>query len=78
VKVAVITVSDSVSRGKGADRSGPAVAERCSALGWEVASSHVVPDDRIAIEKLLMVQAESRFRFDQSDRHHRRHRHRPS
>ena len=59
VRVAVVTVSDSVSQGKGADRSGPAVAERCKALGWEVVSSQVVPDDRIAIEKLLTVQADS-------------------
>jgi molybdopterin adenylyltransferase len=59
MKVAVITVSDSVSQGKGADRSGPAVSERCKALGWEVASAQVVPDDRAAIEKLLSTQADS-------------------
>ena len=59
MKVAIITVSDSVSQGKGGDRSGPAVAERCKALGWVVASAHVVPDDRIAIEKLLVAQADS-------------------
>ena len=59
MKVAVITISDSVSQAKGADRSGPAVADRCKELGWEVASSHVVPDDRVTIEKLLMVQADS-------------------
>jgi molybdenum cofactor synthesis domain-containing protein len=59
MRVAVVTVSDSVSQGKGADRSGPAVAERCKALGWDVVSSQVVPDDRIAIEKLLAVQADS-------------------
>lgn len=59
MRVAIITVSDSVSQGKIADGSGPAVAERCKALGWEVASSHVVADDRIAIEKLLTVQADS-------------------
>jgi molybdenum cofactor synthesis domain-containing protein len=59
MRVAVITVSDSVSQGRSADRSGPAVAERCQALGWEVASSQVVPDDRITIEKLLAAQADS-------------------
>jgi molybdopterin adenylyltransferase len=57
--VTVITVSDSVSQGKSEDRSGPAVAERCKALGWEVVSSRVVADDRIAIEKLLTAQADS-------------------
>jgi molybdenum cofactor synthesis domain-containing protein len=59
MRVAVITVSDSVSQGKGADRSGPAVAERCRALGWEVVYSEAVPDDRLAIEKLLTLHADS-------------------
>lgn len=59
LKVAVVTVSDSVSQGKGADRSGPAVSERCQALGWEVASAQIVADDRAAIEKLLAAQADS-------------------
>jgi molybdopterin adenylyltransferase len=59
MRVAVITVSDSVSQGKNADRSGPAVSERCKALGWEVVSSQVLPDDRVAIEKLLAAQADS-------------------
>jgi molybdopterin adenylyltransferase len=59
VKVTVVTVSDSVSQGKGEDRSGPAVSERCKALGWDVVSAHVLPDDRAAIEKLLSAQADS-------------------
>src|SRR3990170_8242916 len=59
MRVAVITVSDSVSQGKGADCSGPAVADRCKALGWDVVSTHVLPDDRAAIEKLLSAQADS-------------------
>ena len=33
MRVAVLTVSDSVSRGERQDRSGPGVAERCRALG---------------------------------------------
>jgi molybdopterin adenylyltransferase len=59
MKVAVITISDSVSQGKGADRSGPTVADRCKALGWEVVSTEVLPDDRSAIEKLLSAHADS-------------------
>ena len=59
LRVAVVTVSDSVSQGKSADRSGPAVSERCKALGWEVVSSQVLPDDRIALEKLLASLADS-------------------
>jgi molybdenum cofactor synthesis domain-containing protein len=59
MRVAVITISDSVSQGKSEDRSGPAVAGRCKDLGWEVVSAHVVADDRIGIEKLLTAQADS-------------------
>jgi molybdopterin adenylyltransferase len=59
MRVAVITVSDSVSQGKSADRSGPAVSERCKELGWEVASTQVLPDDCAAIEKLLASLADS-------------------
>jgi molybdopterin adenylyltransferase len=59
MKVTVITVSDSVSQGKGADRSGPAVSERCQALGWEIVSTQVVPDDRAAIENVLKELADS-------------------
>lgn len=59
LKVTVVTVSDSVSQGKGEDRSGPAVSGRCQELGWEVVSTQVVPDDRITIEKLLAMHADS-------------------
>ncbi len=59
MRVAIITISDSVSQGKSADRSGPAVAQRCQALGWEIGSTRVLPDERVAIEKLLMSLADS-------------------
>jgi molybdopterin adenylyltransferase len=59
MRVAVITVSDSVSQGKSADRSGPAVSDRCKALGWEIVSTQVLPDDRLAIEKSLASLADS-------------------
>lgn len=59
MRVAVLTVSDSVSRGEREDRSGPGVAERCRALGWQVISSEAVSDDRAALEKLLAALAES-------------------
>jgi molybdopterin adenylyltransferase len=59
MRVTVITISDSVSQGKGADRSGPAVTERCKALGWEIVSTQIVADDRAAIEKLLATLADS-------------------
>lgn len=59
MRVAVLTVSDSVSRGEREDRSGPGVAERCRALGWQVISSEAVSDDRAALEKRLAALADS-------------------
>jgi len=41
---AVLTISDSVSLGTRADRSGPAVRERLEQLGWSVAVMEVIPD----------------------------------
>ena len=43
-KAAVLTISDSVSAGTRADRSGPAVRERLEQLGWSVAVMEVIPD----------------------------------
>jgi len=57
MRVAVLTLSDSVSRGERQDRSGPAVVERCRALGWQVVSCEVVSDDREALEKRLVALA---------------------
>jgi molybdopterin adenylyltransferase len=59
MRVAVVTVSDSVSRGERRDRSGPGVAERCRALGWQVISCEAVSDDREALEKRLAALADS-------------------
>jgi len=42
---AVLTISDSVSMGTRADRSGPAVRERLEQLGWKVAVVEVLPDE---------------------------------
>jgi molybdopterin adenylyltransferase len=53
MRVAVLTISDSVSSGKHEDRSGPAVATRCKELGWRIVASTVLRDDRSAIETLL-------------------------
>ncbi len=44
MKAAVITVSDRASRGEADDLSGPAVAARLAALGFEVTTIDVVPD----------------------------------
>jgi molybdopterin adenylyltransferase len=59
MRVVVLTVSDSVSRGERQDRSGPEVAERCRALGWEVISCEAVSDDRDGLEKRLTAIADS-------------------
>jgi molybdenum cofactor synthesis domain-containing protein len=44
IKAAVLTISDSVSAGARADRSGPAVRERLEQLGWKVGVMEVIPD----------------------------------
>jgi molybdopterin adenylyltransferase len=59
MRVAVVTISDSVSNGKSEDRSGPAVVTRCKELGWQVVSSHLLPDDRAAIATLLKKTADA-------------------
>lgn len=50
---AVITVSDSSSRGEREDLSGPAVAEALQKHALQVVSRGVVPDDQAIIEKTL-------------------------
>ena len=51
---AVVTVSDSSSRGEREDRSGPAVAEVLERLHFSVTVREVVPDDLIQIQNLLV------------------------
>src|SRR5580700_11309395 len=60
MRVAVVTISDSVSAGKSEDRSGPAVISRCKELGWQVVSSAVLADDRAAIESFLKKTADAK------------------
>jgi len=59
---AVVTVSDSTSRGEREDRSGPAVVQLLQKLHFEVVAREVVPDDLIKIQNLLIRLArEVRF-----------------
>jgi molybdopterin adenylyltransferase len=58
MRVAVVTVSDSVARGERQDGSGPALSERCRALGWQVLSYEALSDDREALEKCLASLAD--------------------
>ena len=59
VRVALVTVSDSAAQGASPDGSGPALAERCRELGWQVVSTDVIPDDRTQLETRLSVLADS-------------------
>ena len=51
---AVVTVSDSCSRGERVDKSGPAVADGLEKLRFSVVAREVAPDDQIKIQNLLI------------------------
>jgi len=53
-KAAVVTVSDSCSRGEREDGSGPAIARLLQELGFEVVARETVSDDFIQIQNLLI------------------------
>ncbi len=59
MRVAILTVSDSVARGEREDLSGPALAERCRQLGWEVTSALRCSDDPAAVRSQLRTAADS-------------------
>jgi molybdopterin adenylyltransferase len=59
MRVAVITVSDSVSRGVRQDRSGPVIAERCKSLGWQIVCCETLPDDEKPLEQRLAALLQS-------------------
>jgi molybdopterin adenylyltransferase len=63
VRAAVLTISTTLARGEGEDRSGPRLVELCRAAGLEV-EHEVVSDDREAIAAVLrhLVDGE-RVRF---------------
>jgi molybdopterin adenylyltransferase len=52
-RAAIVTVSDSRSRGVGEDESGPRLAEFATSLGAEIVGRDIVPDERAAIEERL-------------------------
>ncbi len=54
---AVVTVSDSCTRGERKDTSGPAVAELLSNSGFQVTRRDVVPDDSTLIQSALLKLA---------------------
>jgi molybdenum cofactor synthesis domain-containing protein len=59
MRVAVLTISDSVSRGEREDLSGPAVVAFCRGLGWEIVTTAQVSDDLAAIRTQLTDLAHS-------------------
>jgi molybdopterin adenylyltransferase len=59
MRVVILTISDSVSRGERPDASGPALRERCHQLGWDVVSEQVLADDPVSIGERLMHLADS-------------------
>jgi molybdopterin adenylyltransferase len=59
LRVAILTISDSVSRGEREDRSGAALRARCEELGWRVVTSDIVSDDRDAIQKVFIAIADA-------------------
>ena len=60
MRVSILTISDSVTRGEREDISGPALAKRCRELGWEVNSALRCSDDPANIRTLLRELADSR------------------
>jgi molybdenum cofactor synthesis domain-containing protein len=59
---AVVTVSDSSSRGERADLGGPAVADVLEKKNFRVVSCEIVPDEEAAIREILVrLSAQVRF-----------------
>src|SRR5258708_4602592 len=52
--VAVLTVSDSSSRGERADLSGPAVGEILQRAGFAIVGAEIVADDQSAIQQAII------------------------
>jgi molybdopterin adenylyltransferase len=59
MRVAVLTISDSVSRGEREDLSGPAVVAFCRGLNWEIVETLCVSDDLAAVREQLRGLADS-------------------
>jgi molybdopterin adenylyltransferase len=62
LSAAVVTVSDSSSRGERADLGGPAVAAALEKKNFKVVSCEIVPDEEQAIRDVL-VRLSARVRF---------------
>jgi len=58
IVAAVLTISDSTSRGEREDRSGPAVIAELEKIGCRIAATEVLPDDRDLIAARLRDHAD--------------------
>jgi len=58
MRVVILTISDSVSRGVRGDASGPALRERCLQLGWDVVAQAVLPDEPASVRERLVSLAD--------------------
>ena len=59
MRAAIITISTSLSQGRGVDESGPALAGFARGLGAEIAAAEVIADDCAKIEWALRHYADS-------------------
>jgi len=59
MRIAVLTISDSVTKGEREDLSGPAVVAFCRGLGWEITSMLHVADDPATIREQMRAVADS-------------------
>lgn len=59
MRVAILTISDSVATGARKDLSGPAVSEKCRARGWQVVATNVAVDEASVIQARLIEMCES-------------------
>jgi molybdopterin adenylyltransferase len=59
MRVAILTISDSVTRGECEDLSGPALVRRCRQLGWDVTSALHCSDEPAEVRSQLRAVADS-------------------
>jgi molybdenum cofactor synthesis domain-containing protein len=59
MRAAIITISTSLSEGRGVDESGPALADWARGIGAEVSASEIVADEQPRIEWALRHYADS-------------------
>lgn len=59
MRVAILTISDSVTRGEREDLSGPALVQRCRQFSWDVTSALHCSDDPAEVRSQLRAVADS-------------------